>query len=62
MVDELRKKGGIVYICELCGFGYRTLDTAEQCEEHCDLHGSYSPEIHKLAISKPKVFLVPLAA
>jgi len=62
MVDKLRKRGEVVYTCELCGFGYRTLETAEQCEEHCDLNGSYSPEIHKLAISKPNVSLVPMAA
>jgi len=62
MVDKIRKKGETIYICELCGFGYEQLETAEQCEEHCDLHGSYSPEIHKQATSKPTVRLMPLFA
>jgi hypothetical protein len=62
MVDKLQKKGEIWYICELCGFGYRSVETAERCEEYCDLHGSCSPEIHKQAVSKPTVRVIPLAA
>jgi predicted subunit of tRNA(5-methylaminomethyl-2-thiouridylate) methyltransferase len=62
MVDKLQKKTEIMYICELCGFGYRSLETAELCEEYCDIHGSYSPEIHKKAISKPTLRMIPLAA
>jgi len=62
MVDKIRKKGEITYVCELCGFGYRALETAEECEEYCDLHGSYSPDIHKHSTSKPTVRLIPLAA
>jgi len=62
MVDRFKKKGEVVYICELCGFGYKAVETAEQCEEYCDLHESYLPEIHKQAISKPSVRTIPLAA
>ena len=62
MVDKLKKKSETTYICELCGFGYKTVETAEQCEEYCDIHGSYSPEIHIQAISKPTVRIIPLAA
>jgi hypothetical protein len=62
MVDKLQKKGEITYICELCGFGYSSVETAEQCEEYCDLHGSYSQEIHRQAVSKPTVRIIPLAA
>jgi len=62
MVDKLQKKGEITYLCELCGFSYGTLENAEQCEEYCDIHGSYSPEIHKKAISKPTVQTMSLAA
>jgi rubrerythrin len=62
MVDELLKKGETIYICQLCGFGYRTLEAAERCEEYCDVHGSYSSEIHKQAVSKPTVRTIPLAA
>jgi rubrerythrin len=62
MVDKLWKKGKIVYLCELCGYGYKALENAEQCEEYCNTHESYSPEIHKQAIRKPTVPLMPLAA
>jgi hypothetical protein len=62
MVDTLQKKGEIVYLCELCGFGYKVLETAELCEEYCDTHGRYSPDIHKHAIHKPTVPVMPLAA
>lgn len=55
MVSELERKSGTVFQCELCGFGYKDLDTAEQCEEYCDTHGSCSLEITKKAIYKPNV-------
>ena len=61
MVDEVQRKSDTVYLCELCGFGYGTLETAELCEEYCDTHGRYSPEIHKLAVCKPTVRVMPLA-
>jgi hypothetical protein len=62
MVDTLQKKGEVVYLCELCGFGYKVLETAELCEEYCDTHGSYSPDIHKHAIHKPTVPVMRLTA
>jgi hypothetical protein len=55
MVNELESKAGTVFQCELCGFGYKDLDTAERCEEYCDAHGSCSLEITKKAIHKPNV-------
>jgi hypothetical protein len=62
MVDKRLKKGEAVYFCELCGFGYKVLETAELCEEYCDTHGNYSPDIHKRAICKPTVPVMRLAA
>jgi hypothetical protein len=62
MVDKLLKRGEIVYQCELCGFGYKELETAELCEEYCDTHGKYSPDIHKEAISKPSIRTMQLTA
>jgi len=35
VVNEEFKKGKIIYLCELCGYGYSDLETAEQCEQHC---------------------------
>jgi hypothetical protein len=62
MVDKIRRKGGAMYVCEVCGFGYRELEIAEECEEYCDMHGSYSPEIHNQAISKPTAPVMSLTA
>ena len=62
MVDKVIRKGGIVYQCEICGFGYKVLETAEECEEYCAIHGRYSPDIHKLAISKPAVRVMSVEA
>ena len=55
MVNELIKKGLAVYQCELCGFGYADIDTAERCEEYCDTHGTFSLDITHKAIYKPQV-------
>jgi hypothetical protein len=55
MVNEFERKVGTVFQCELCGFGYQDLDTAERCEEYCNTHGSCSPEITKKAIYKPNI-------
>ncbi len=58
MVNELERKIGTVFQCELCGFGYQDLDTAERCEEYCDTHGTYSAEITKKAIYRPSVRVI----
>lgn len=55
MVNEIERKVGTVYLCELCGFGYQDLDTAERCEQYCDIHGGCSSEITRKAIYKPAV-------
>ena len=62
MVNELERKRGIVFQCELCGFGYKDLDTAEQCEEYCDTHGRCSVEITKKSIYKPNVRVMSVLA
>ena len=61
MVNELRKKGQTVYLCEACGFGYEDLDTAERCEQYCDTHGSCSLEITQKVIYKPSVRVMSVA-
>jgi hypothetical protein len=62
MVDKVKKKGDTVYLCELCGYGYKLLETAEDFEEYCDTHGTYSPDIHAHSIAKPTVRVMQLAA
>ncbi len=62
MVDELKRKGETVYTCELCGFGYEDLETAERCEQYCDIHGTCSIEITQKAIYKPSVRVMPALA
>jgi hypothetical protein len=62
MVSEVQRKGDTVYLCEFCGFGYADLETAEQCEEYCDTHGSCSLEITKKAIYKPTVRVMSITA
>jgi hypothetical protein len=62
MVNELKGKRETVYLCEICGFGYGDLDTAERCEQYCDTHGSCSLEIIQKAIHKPSVRVMSVAA
>jgi hypothetical protein len=62
MVHTFKKKGGAVYLCELCGFGYEHLETVELCEQYCNIHGSYSPEITERAVHKPSVHVISVAA
>ena len=62
MVDKIQRKGKIVYLCELCGYGYKSLETAEECEEYCDTHKSYSQNIHGCAVAKPTVRFMPITA
>lgn len=62
MVDKFKSKSEIVYLCELCGFGYKDLETAETCEQYCDTHGSCSLEITRQAIYKPTVRVMSVTA
>jgi hypothetical protein len=62
MVNELRWKGRTIFECELCGFGYGGLETAERCEQYCYLHGKPSPKLCQKSIRKPPVHVDPIAA
>jgi hypothetical protein len=53
MVTEFKRKIGTLFQCEICGFGYLDLDTAERCEEYCDIHGSWSIAITDKAAYRP---------
>jgi hypothetical protein len=58
MVSEIERKSGTIFQCEVCGFGYGDLDTAERCEEYCNTHASCSLEITKKAIRKPSTRVI----
>jgi hypothetical protein len=55
MVSEKTTKKGTIYLCEICGFGYADVDTAERCEQYCSSHNKSSPMLTGRAIYKPKV-------
>jgi hypothetical protein len=61
-VSESIRKTEIIYHCEICGFGYGDLTTAETCEEFCDTHGFSSSEILSKAVYRPITQVLSLAA
>jgi hypothetical protein len=61
LVDELESKNGTIYACEIRGFGYKDLETAEICEEFSGLHGSNSPKIVATAVHKPRIRVISVA-
>ena len=62
MVTRTYQNGTTMYLCEFCGFGYRTIETAEHCEQHCDGDGFTSPKIRRKAVYEPKIHVIPVAA
>ena len=55
MVSEKPTRKGIIYVCEICGFGYADVDTAERCERYCYSHHGSSPRLTRKAIYKPRI-------
>ena len=53
MVSEKKHDGGAIYLCDLCGLGYREQKTARRCEEWCAAHQSCSLEITRNAVYIP---------
>jgi hypothetical protein len=62
MVSEFIKKNQEIYLCEICGFGYRDIRTAEACEQFCDSHGFSSQDIVRKAVYRPINPVLSLAA
>lgn len=62
MVNRLEFNRSAVYMCEVCGYGYRNLETAEHCEQYCAIEMRSSPTIRQRAIYQPKVEVVPIAS
>jgi len=50
MVKELSKANQKFYLCESCGFEYKDIQTAQQCENYCNEYNSCSIEIAKHAV------------
>jgi hypothetical protein len=59
MVNKLEFHNNSVYLCEFCGYGYRSIETAERCEQHCDTQMHSSPRIRQMAIYQPRVEIIP---
>jgi len=62
LVCESKKKKQAIFHCEICGFGYEDIRTAEACEQFCDSHGFSSQEILGKAIYRPLTPVLSLAA
>jgi hypothetical protein len=58
----LIRKREVIFHCEICGFGYDDLRTAEACEEFCNSHGFSSSDILRKAIYRPSTEVLSLAA
>jgi hypothetical protein len=53
LVQEERREGKTIYICE-CGLGYGDMLIAYACEEYRRVHGVNSGDIIKHAIYNPR--------
>ena len=45
---------GRIYVCDVCGLGYKSGDTAEACETYCTEHNACSLEITQKAVWPPR--------
>lgn len=61
MVTRVHRNGTSMYLCELCGFGYPTVEVAEHCEQHCNEDGFTSLKIRKKAVYEPRIHVIPVA-
>ena len=62
MVNEVIWRGQRIYACEICGFDYLELETAERCEQYYYSHEKPSIKITQKAIKKPPARVNPIAA
>jgi len=54
MVSEKQHDGERLYLCDVCGFGYRKKEQAANCEEFCARTNSCSIAITKDAVYFPE--------
>jgi hypothetical protein len=62
MVNVMENKSGLVYLCEICGHGYRELGKAESYEEFCDFNQSSTPRDIRKAVYRPSTQVIPITA
>jgi hypothetical protein len=55
MVKEKRINDEILFLCEVCGLGYRNREIAEECEAWCRKTGTCSIEITRKAVYFPNL-------
>jgi len=53
MVKEKKIGDKILFLCDVCGLGYKDRETAEKCEEWCRKTGSCNIEITRKAVYFP---------
>ena len=53
MVKKSKYQGKEIYLCDACGFGYRTKDLARKCEDYCKNQKACSFEITQHAVFTP---------
>jgi len=57
--EEARHDGTTIFNCEFCGSGYKDIDDAEACEQHCGALGYASTEIRRKAVRVLKIEIMP---
>jgi len=62
MVCKTEYRGTTAYRCECSGFGYKHLETAEDCEQHCGSKGLASREITAKAVYSLEVRVIAIAS
>ena len=50
MVKKADKERKTYFICEACGFAYKDMKIAKECEDYCNKHHSCPLEITKNAV------------
>ncbi len=50
MVKKVKRKGEVLYVCEVCGLAYEEKKWAEKCQEWCQEHESCNLEIIEHAV------------
>ena len=54
MVTEIVHEGRPVFLCDVCGFGYKEREIADECEDYCTAYNSCSIEITAKAVYVPE--------
>ena len=55
MVKEKKIDDKVLFLCEVCGLGYKDRETAQNCEAWCRKTGTCNVEITKKAVYFPNL-------